>query len=215
MNLYSVPDVIFKSDFGAGKESTKAMPWFRIGSVHCLVETGTPGKPALLKKIFSVSKHTPHRAQLQRPYYKWDSKAAGLWLSTHPCKHGRSTQVCSCPASGGITSPCLSTIACRSSRQEAMLQVDSHTWGMVYQLSGDYCTANNLLPFPHRFFCAATHSAAYNICTHKKVVYVKLYVVTARLLPLQLISFKPGLGISTLHCGLQHRQTLIVNQGWL
>lgn len=83
---------------------------------------------------------------------------------------------------------------------------------MVYQLSGDYSIVNNLLPFPHRLFCAANHSAAYNTHTYK-VVYVKLSVVAARLLPLQLISFKPGLGISTLRCDLQHRQTLIVNQG--
>lgn len=74
---------------------------------------------------------------------------------------------------------------------------------MVYQLSGDYFTANNLLPFPHRLFSAATHSAAYNAQTHThKVDYVKLSVVAARLFPLQLISFKPGLGISTLHCCL-------------
>lgn len=67
---------------------------------------------------------------------------------------------------------------------------------MVYLLSGDYSTVNNLPPFPHRLFCTANNSTAY--ITHaQKVVYVKHSVVAARLLPLQLISFKPGLDIST------------------
>jgi len=60
----------FKPDFGAGEESAEAMPWFRDGSAHCLLERATPGKPVLLAKLFAVLKPAPRTAQLQIRHHR-------------------------------------------------------------------------------------------------------------------------------------------------
>lgn len=130
MNLYTVPDVTFKPDFGQGEERASAMPWFRKGSVPCLVEN--PEKTGFLGKSLLSEQNLPRWGTAAGSLVPVGLKGSRAVVCTLPCKHSRSTQGCSCPASSRNTSPWLSTVPCRSSNQEATLQADSGSWGSKY-----------------------------------------------------------------------------------
>lgn len=132
MNLYTVPNVTFKPDFGAGEESAKAMPWFREGSAHCWVEN--PRKTAFLGKTLLSEQNHPTQGPAADPLLQVGLK--GSWavvkhLSVQPRQERAGPQP---PSITGARCPDLAPIVCRSSHQKPTLQADSCSWGSKYNL---------------------------------------------------------------------------------